>query len=89
MLIEAPPDIFTRALAGAAAGAASGVVIFLLAWYFKDVKRGLLLWALSVLLGTLLGFMAAAIFVAVAAGSYVHPNGRAKRKAQLEADRAP
>jgi MFS family permease len=89
MLPNALPDIVIRALAGGAAGAASGLVVFLLAWYFKDVKRGLLLWALSVLVGALLGFIAAGIFVAVSAVSYVHPAARAKRRAQLENDLAP
>ena len=89
MLESVSPDLISRALAGAAAGAASGLVVFLVAVYFGEPRRGLFLWLISTLLGDLLGFVASGIFSAIAAATYFSPSKRSERQSRANSTQTP
>ena len=89
MDLAIPSQIFANALPGAAAGAVSGLIVFLVALYFQEPRRGLILWVMSTLLGALLGFGASGIFSAIAAAAYMHPSKRSEREARANSTKTP
>jgi membrane-associated PAP2 superfamily phosphatase len=70
--------VVDAAVRGALAGAASGVIVLFVAIYLREPRRGILILAISTVVGALFGFIAAAAFCAIGGASLTHSTRRAK-----------
>ena len=83
------PSVVSAAVAGAAGGAAAGFVFSLVALYFRDRRRALLLLLMCTALGALLGPMASTIFGIIGIASYLQPGKQAPDKDRAKSDIPP